>query len=67
MKPRAMKSEVPTDSAINALLADAYFHDSHCISIPDTTRTALGYFITALENTPAWVSALMRLRNMVVK
>jgi len=62
-----MKSEVPADSAINALLANADFYDSHCISTPDTTDTALSYFITALANTPAWVSILMRLRNAVVK
>ena len=67
MKPRAILSEVPPGSAINARLPGAYFHDSYVISVPDTTRTALSYFLTALANTPPWVNSLMALRNKIVR
>ena len=67
MKPRAILSEVPPGSAINARLPGAYFHDSYVISVPDTTRTALSYFLTALANTPPWVNSLMALRNKMVR
>lgn len=67
MKPRAILSEVPPGSAINARLPGAYFHDCYVISVPDTTRTALSYFLTALANTPPWVNLLMTLRNKIVR
>ena len=70
MKPRALLSEVPPESAINARLASAYFHDSYTISVPhaaESTRTALSYFLTAVANTPPWVNALMTLRNKIVR
>lgn len=67
MKPRAILSEVPPGSAINARLPGAYFHDCYVISVPDTTRTALSYFLTALANTPPWVNSLMALRNKMVR
>ena len=67
MNPRAILADVPPGSAINARLPGAYFHDCYVISVPDTTRTALSYFLTALENTPAWVNSLMALRNKVVR
>ena len=66
MKTRAVLSTVPPDSAINARLPGAYFHDCHAIAVPNTTRTALSLFLTALENTPAWVNSLMALRNKIV-
>ena len=62
-----MLSEVPPESAINARLSGAYFHDCYVISVPDTTRTALGYFLTAVANTPPWVNSLMALRNQTVR
>lgn len=67
MKPRAVLSEVPSGSSINARLSGAYFHDSYIISVPDSTRTALGYFLTALANTPPWIHSLMILRNKIVQ
>ena len=67
MKPRAILSEVPPGSAINALLPGAYFHDCYVISVPDTTPAALNYFLTALANTPPWVNSLMALRNKIVR
>lgn len=67
MKPRAVPCEVPPGSAINARLPGAYFHDSYVISVPDTTRTALSYFLIAVANTPPWVISLMALRNKMVR
>jgi len=67
MKPRAIPSEVPPGSAINARLPGAYFHDCYVISVPDTTGTALSYFLTAVANTPPWVNSLMALRNKIVR
>lgn len=67
MKPRAIPSEAPHGSAINARLPGAYFHDSYVISVPDTTGTALSYFLTALANTPPWVNVLMTLRNKMTR
>ena len=67
MKTRAIRSDVPPESAINARLPGAYFHDCYVISVPDTTRTALSHFLTALANTPPWVNSLMALRNKVVR
>ena len=67
MKPRAMLSDVPPESAINAQLSGAYFHDSYVITVPDTTDIALSYFLTALANTPPWVNSLMALRNKIVR
>ena len=67
MKPRAILSDVPPGSAINARLPGAYFHDCYVITVPDTTHTALGYFLTAVENTPPWVNSLMTLRNKIVQ
>jgi hypothetical protein len=67
MKPHAASSDVPSESAINARLSGAYFHDCYIISVPDTTRTALGYFLTALANTPTWIHSLMALRNKIVQ
>lgn len=67
MKPHATLSDVPPESAINARLSGAYFHDCYVISVPDTAPTALNYFLTALVNTPPWVNSLMALRNKIVR
>ena len=67
MKPRAILSAVPPESAINARLAGAYFFDCYVIYVPDTTPAALSYFLTALANTPPWVNSLMALRNKIVR
>ena len=67
MKPRAILSGVPPGSAINARLPHAYFHDSYVVSVPDTTGTALSYFLTALANTPSWINSLMTIRNKLVR
>lgn len=67
MKPYATRSDVPPRSAINAMVRGAYFHDCYAIAVPDSTRTALDYFLTALGNTPPWINSLMALRNKFVR
>lgn len=67
MKARAIVSNVPPESAINARLPDAYFHDCYAIAVPNSTRTALGHFLTALANSPRWINFLMLLRNKIVR
>jgi hypothetical protein len=67
MNTLAKPSPVPRASAINARLPGAYFHDCYSITVPDATRTALGYFLAAVANTPGWVNGLMALRNKAVR
>jgi len=67
MKPRAILSDVPAGSAINARLPGAYFYDCYTMSVPDTAPIALSYFLTAVANTPRWVNRLMALRNKIVR
>lgn len=67
MTPQAAPSNVPLESAINAHLPGAYFYDCYAITVPNTSRTALGHFLTAVANTPPWVNRLMTLRNKLVQ
>lgn len=67
MKPCAMRANVPPGSAINARLPESHYYDCYTISMPNTTRTALGCFLTAVANTPAWINSLMMLRNKIVQ
>ena len=69
MKSRAILSDVPPASAINAQLPNANFYDCYGISVPDadTNHIALAYFLKAMGNSPAWTNSLMVLRNKVVR
>lgn len=58
---------VPPGSAIHAHLAGAHFHDCHAVEVPGTPRSALGYYLAAVAQTPSWVNALMALRNRIVR
>lgn len=62
-----MLCTVPPESAINARLAGAHFHDCYSIAVADSARTALDYMLTALANTPPWIGSLMALRNTLVR
>jgi len=55
MTSRAVPSNVPTESAINARLPGAYFYDCYAITVPNTS------------GTPLWVNCLMTLRDKVVR
>jgi hypothetical protein len=67
MTSHAAPSNVPLESEINARLPGAYFYDCYAITVPNTSRTALGHFLTAVANTPPWVNRLMTLRNKLVQ
>lgn len=67
MKLHAAPSNVPLESAIDERLPGAYFYDCYAIAVPNTSRTALGHFLTAVANTPPWVNRLMALRNKLVQ
>lgn len=67
MTSHAAHSNVPPESAINARLPGASFYDCYAITVPNTSRTALGHFLTAAANTPPWVNRLMTLRNKLVQ
>ena len=67
MKSRAILSDVPSASAVNAQLPNANFYDCYGISVPDTNHSALAYFLKAMGNSPAWTNSLMILRNKVVR
>lgn len=58
---------IPPGSAIHPHLAGAYFHDCHTVDVPGPARSALGYFLVAVAQTPRWVNALMALRNQTVR
>lgn len=67
MTARAFPCPVPPQSAINARLAGAYFHDCHGIAVADTQPMALSHFLAALARSPVWVNTLMTLRNKMVR
>lgn len=67
MNHHAVPCPVPPESAINARLAGAHFYDCHAIVVPDTGRSALSHFLTALAQTPSWVNTLMSLRNSMAQ
>lgn len=66
MVSKVTASEVPSSSAINYRLAGASYCDCYAITLPNDGRSALGYFLTAISNTPSWVNSLMTLRNKTV-
>jgi hypothetical protein len=66
MTSKVTSIAVPTGSEINSRLADASYYDCYAITVPNDGRSALGYFLTAISNTPAWVNSLMTLRNKTV-
>lgn len=57
---------VPAGSRIEALLAGSYFHDAWCVDVDDATPTALDHLLVAMRSTPAWIDAMMQMRNRAV-
>ena len=66
MASKVTSIDVPTGSEINKRLAGARYYDCYAITVPNDGRSALGYFLTAISNTPSWVNSLMTLRNKTV-
>lgn len=66
MVNKVTASNVPAASVINSRLVGASYYDCYAITVPNDGRSALGYFLTALSNTPSWVNSLMTVRNKTV-
>lgn len=66
MVSKVTASDVPAASAINSRLVGASYCDCYAITVPNDGQSALGYFLTAVSKTPAWVNSLMTLRNKTV-
>ena len=66
MRPHVRLTAVPTGSPIAKRVAGSYFHDTYEVDVNDLERTALGHFLAAVSQTPAWVEVLMQLRNRIV-
>lgn len=66
MASKVSAAEVPVSSAINSRLVGASYYDCYAITAPNDGRSALGYFLTAISNTPSWVNSLMTVRNKTV-
>jgi hypothetical protein len=58
---------VPAESAIHGLLAEAHFYDAYRAALHDATLTPVEIFLQTVKATPAWVSGLMSLRNLIVR
>jgi hypothetical protein len=60
-------TEVPEESALREFLAEAHFFDAYRAALGDTTLTPVEFFLHAVKATPAWVTGLMSLRNLIVR
>ncbi|WP_373975668.1 DUF2867 domain-containing protein [Chitinibacter sp. SCUT-21] len=58
---------LPLDSVICATYHNADFADSHWVAVNPLPDSALAAFVQMVQQTPAWVNAMMSLRNRVVK
>lgn len=56
---------IPPQSALAPWLNGADFHDCHALAAPHNDASALQLYPTVARQTPGWVDALMRLRNLV--
>jgi hypothetical protein len=58
---------VPSESVIYTRLKNAYFYDCYMQEIPTNSASALELYLRVVATTPAWINALMALRNRVVR
>ena len=64
---RVQPTAIPADAAIHAQLAGAHFADAYAIADPLPGRSALQTWLDLVARTPRWTSALMALRNRLVR
>lgn len=62
-----VKQAVPTESCLHALLGNADFADSYLLPDPYPELGLLDSWLRLMGKTPAWMEALMWLRNRVVR
>ncbi len=60
-------TDVPEESALRTLLPEAYFFDAWRAPLNGVTLTPAGIFLQTVKATPAWVTKLMALRNLIVR
>ena len=60
-------TDVPEESALRPLLPEAYFFDAWRAPLNGASLTPAGIFLQTVKATPAWVTRLMALRNLIVR
>jgi hypothetical protein len=60
-------TEVPEESTLRELLSEAHFHDAYRAALHDASLTPVEIFLCTAKVTPAWVTGLMSLRNLIVR
>jgi Protein of unknown function (DUF2867) len=60
-------TEVPEESALRGMLAEADFFDAYRSPLSDPALTPVEIFIRSAKTGPAWAERLMSLRNFIVR
>ena len=63
---RVRKTQLPLGSSLSKSIKKAYYFDAYQLAAPHSGRSALQVWLTHIEQTPAWMNGLMRLRNTIV-
>ncbi|MBC3921046.1 DUF2867 domain-containing protein [Undibacterium sp. CY18W] len=66
MKSKITETAVPAHSKIAEDLPGAYFYDCYQMPFDHTELSAMQIYMDTFARTPAWVNALMGVRNRVV-
>jgi hypothetical protein len=66
LKPRITGANTPESSVLNADSKTAYFHDCYQTRHNQASQSAMSLYLSVVSSTPAWVNALMWVRNRVV-
>lgn len=61
------RTDVPTESALQPMLAEANFYDAYTAPLNEATLTPVEIFLRTAAATPPWVSRLMSIRNRIVR
>ncbi|WP_440055446.1 DUF2867 domain-containing protein [Pseudoalteromonas sp. T1lg65] len=57
--------KVPSQSLLSCKIDTAYFYDSYAKNIDNNGQSAMAIYMQIAKGTPAWVNALMKLRNQI--
>lgn len=66
MKSKVSSCDIPASSEIARSLNGAHFHDCYQLPMESNALSALEIYLNIVKKTPAWVNAMMALRNRVV-
>jgi Protein of unknown function (DUF2867) len=66
MKKTTTAVDIPASSILSRDLASAYFYDCYQTPFVWDNQSALALYLSVVQRTPAWVNALMKIRNLVV-